>query len=60
MDDSRSYFHLKLNFTVSEYKSYLKYRPASRVERKEGRKEMFYLMIHSTHFVYGYLASDIW
>ena len=26
----------------------------------EGRKEMFYLTTHSTHFVYGYMASDIW
>ena len=25
----------------------------------EGRKEMFYLMTHSTHFIYGYMASDI-
>ena len=28
--------------------------------QKEGRKEMFYLMMHSTHFIYGYMASDIW
>ena len=21
---------------------------------------MFYLMSHSTHFIYGYIASDIW
>ena len=27
---------------------------------KKGRKEMFYLTIHSTHFIYGYMASDIW
>ena len=27
---------------------------------KERRKEMFYLMMHSTHFIYGYMASDIW
>ena len=27
---------------------------------KEGRKEMFYLTMHSTHFIYGYMASDIW
>ena len=27
---------------------------------KEGRKEMFYLMTHSTHFIYGYMASNIW
>ena len=23
----------------------------------EGRKEMFYLTTHSTHFIYGYMAS---
>ena len=27
---------------------------------KERRKEMFYLTTHSTHFIYGYMASDIW
>ena len=27
--------------------------------RKEGRK-MFYITTHSTHFIYGYMASDIW
>ena len=26
----------------------------------EGRKEMFYLTTHSTHFIYGYMASDMW
>ena len=26
----------------------------------EGRKEIFYLTTHSTHFIYGYMASDIW
>ena len=26
----------------------------------EGRKEMFYLTTHSTHFIYGYMASIIW
>ena len=25
-----------------------------------GRKELFYLMTHSTHFIYGYMASYIW
>ena len=24
------------------------------------RKEMFYLTTHSTHFIYGYMASDVW
>ena len=26
----------------------------------EERKEVFYLTTHSTHFIYGYMASDIW
>ena len=31
-----------------------------RVNTDQGRKEMFYLTTHSTHFIYGYMASDIW
>ena len=27
---------------------------------QEGRKEMFYLTTHSTHFIYSYMASYIW
>ena len=30
------------------------------MDHQEGRKEMFYLTTHSTHFIYGYMASDIW
>ena len=26
---------------------------------KEGRKEAFYLTMHTSHFIYGYMASDI-
>ena len=26
----------------------------------KGRKELVYLTTHSTHFIYGYMASDIW
>ena len=26
----------------------------------ETEREMFYLTTHSTHFIYGYMASDIW
>ena len=26
----------------------------------EGRKEIFYLTTHSTHFIYVYMASPIW
>ena len=25
----------------------------------EGRNEMFYLTTHSTHFIHGYMVSDI-
>ena len=25
----------------------------------EGRKDMFHVTTHSTHFIYGYMASDI-
>ena len=27
------------------------------IKKEEGRKEMFYLMMHSTHFIYGYMVS---
>ena len=26
----------------------------------ETKRQMFYLTTHSTHFIYGYMASDIW
>ena len=37
----------------------------SKVKKKKrwhlyGEREMFYLTMHSTHFIYGYMASDIW
>ena len=28
--------------------------------RYQGRKKMFYLTMHSTRFIYGYMASNIW
>ena len=28
--------------------------------KKEGRKAYIYLTTDSTHFIYGYMASDIW
>ena len=28
--------------------------------KTQTRKEMFYLTTHSKHFIYGYMASDIW
>ena len=29
-------------------------------KKREREREMFYLTTHSTHFIYGYMASDIW
>ena len=34
--------------------------PKRRMLYYKGRKEMFYFMTHSTHFIYGYMVSDIW
>ena len=34
--------------------------PAGHHPQMEGRKEKFYLTTHSTHFIYGYMVSDIW
>ena len=36
------------------------YSPDSRGVHPGGEREMFYLTTHSTHFIYGYMASDIW
>ena len=30
------------------------------LRQPEREREMFYLTTHSTHFIYGYMASDIW
>ena len=30
------------------------------IQSRERKREMFYLTTHSTHFIYGYMASDIW
>ena len=30
------------------------------LEMREREREMFYLTMHSTHFIYGYMVSDIW
>ena len=31
-----------------------------RLNLGEREREIFYLTTHSTHFIYGYMASDIW
>ena len=32
----------------------------TQLTRREREREFFYLTTHSTHFIYGYMASDIW
>ena len=50
--DLRSVLKTKqLRYTLVSHKS------ARQTERE---REMFYLTTHSTHFIYGYMASDIW
>ena len=49
----------RLNFNF--LKTCTRYDGSLATNWKEGRKkEMFYLTTHSTHFIYGYMASDIW
>ena len=35
-------------------------RETERETEREREREMFYLATDSTHFIYGYMASDIW
>ena len=35
-------------------------RPLQTPGTEHGEREMFYLTTHSTDFIYGYIASDIW
>ena len=44
-------------FVVSAFLTCLRQIMNIYVERE---KEMFYLTTHSTHFIYSYMASDIW
>ena len=35
-------------------------KPDNEQTGREREREMFYLTTHSTHFIYSYMASDIW
>ena len=47
--DTHTHTHIHVQFLFQNVKS----------GKKSQRKEMF-LTTHSTHFIYGYTASDIW
>ena len=48
------------NFLVSQCSSYSHLcQNVSWTRSCVGRNEMFYLTTHSTHLIYGYMASDI-
>ena len=47
------------NKTVCTWSKMQPHGRASTHGARDGRKEMFYLTTHSTHFIYGYMASDI-
>ena len=44
---------------VCNYLAFLIF-PPSTYNTLTRKKEMFYLTTYSTHFIYGYMASDIW
>ena len=58
MVDPLSYFSFQTVPGVIHF--YDKNITESQTGKEEGKKEIFILMMHSTHFIYGYMASDIW
>ena len=51
-------FRLLLNLGVRLVRVYQRAGSTVCRNRKEGRKEMFYLTMHSTHFIYGYMERE--
>ena len=49
----------KTQDVFEELNNFNRYISRMQCNWKEG-DEIFYLMTHSTHFIYGYMASDIW
>ena len=55
-----SYFLLQPSYNIFLIWLYdIRHKDHSDSEREKER-EMFYLTTHSTHFIYSYMASDIW
>ena len=58
LSDNPQYFH---RCSASDFNSdYLLIANCSLIVHTDRRKEIVYLTTHSTHFIYGYMASDIW
>ena len=52
--------HSKLfNIYIGNKHNVMKNGPKRTTDVSTGRKEMFYLMTHSAHFIDGYMASDL-
>ena len=55
------YTLMAVNIVSGLYKQlYHQSHCANNVLYTEREREMYYLTTHSTHFIYGYMASDIW
>ena len=52
LNDALNFFYLRLYGVGHMVKDHS--------DSEKGEREMFYLTTHSTHFIYGYMASDIW
>ena len=54
------FYKVKISLAPRFYK--VKISPGARCSSEvlKDMKEMFYLTTHSTHFIYGYMTSDIW
>ena len=60
MQSSLNYYRIRTQYSYKE-KIYLVYNHLSKyLYEGKTEREMFYLTMHSTHFIYGYMASDIW
>ena len=57
---SSSSFNFSLYFFVLSLLELMIYAIIYTSYEREREREMFYLTTHSTHFMYGYMASDIW
>ena len=58
-----TYLSIYLSTCLSTYLSWStgwNYKQLGNSVMGERGREMFYLTMHSTHFIYGYMASDIW